>query len=120
MDMKMQPLHGWHCPAFSAKVRNEWSCTATPPHACTATLHSRCTQEQLLINIIYLMWSVSSLHCRSLCLFPRHCMWDLWWADWHWDRFFFKCCSFPLSVFFYQCFILVFILLMTLLYYHAS
>lgn len=27
---------------------------------------SRCAREQLLISFTYLMWSVSSLHCRSL------------------------------------------------------
>jgi hypothetical protein len=25
-------------------------------------------------------------------------MWDLWWTKWHWDRFFYKFFSFPLSV----------------------
>jgi hypothetical protein len=25
-------------------------------------------------------------------------MWDLWWTDWHWDRFFPEYFGFPLSV----------------------
>jgi hypothetical protein len=28
-------------------------------------------------------------------------MWDLWWAKWHWDRFFSEYFGFPLSVILY-------------------
>jgi hypothetical protein len=30
-------------------------------------------------------------------------MWDLWWTNWHWDRFFSEYFGFPLSVSFHQC-----------------
>jgi len=30
-------------------------------------------------------------------------VWDLWWTEWHWARFFCVCFDFSLSVLFYQC-----------------
>jgi hypothetical protein len=30
-------------------------------------------------------------------------MWDLWWKNWHWDRFFPEYFGFSLSVSFHQC-----------------
>jgi hypothetical protein len=30
-------------------------------------------------------------------------MWDLWWAKWHWDRFFLESYGFPLSISFHRC-----------------
>ena len=30
-------------------------------------------------------------------------IWDLWWAKWHWDRFFSEYFGFPLSLLFHRC-----------------
>jgi hypothetical protein len=29
---------------------------------------------------------------------PGQSMWDLWWTQWHWDRFFTEYFGFPLSI----------------------
>jgi len=29
-------------------------------------------------------------------------VWDMWWTEWHWTRFFSECFDFSLSVLFYQ------------------
>jgi hypothetical protein len=36
-------------------------------------------------------------HCGGLGLHPLQGMWDLWWIDWHWDRFLSKSFGFSLS-----------------------
>jgi hypothetical protein len=30
-------------------------------------------------------------------------MWDLWWTNWYWDRFFSEYFGFPLSISFHLC-----------------
>jgi len=34
-------------------------------------------------------------------------MWNLWWKQWQWDRFFSDCLHFPLLVSFHQCTVLI-------------
>jgi hypothetical protein len=34
---------------------------------------------------------------------PDRSMWDLWWAKWHWDKFFSEYFGFPLSISFHRC-----------------
>jgi hypothetical protein len=34
---------------------------------------------------------------------PGQSMWNLWWTQWHWDRFFLEYFSFPLSISFHRC-----------------
>jgi hypothetical protein len=36
-------------------------------------------------------------------LSPAQSVWDLWWAKWHWDRFFPEHFGFPLSISFHWC-----------------
>jgi len=40
---------------------------------------------------------------------PGQSVFDLWWTEWHWDRFFSKYFGLLLSVLFQQCLILNFI-----------
>jgi hypothetical protein len=41
---------------------------------------------------------------------PGQFMWDLWWTNWHWDRFFSKFLGFVLSVSFHCGSILIYCL----------
>jgi hypothetical protein len=46
------------------------------------------------------------LGCRSHCGVTgsrlAHSMWDLWWTEWHWDRFFSEFFGFSLSISFHR------------------
>jgi hypothetical protein len=50
-----------------------------------------------------------STDCPDLGLIPDQYMWDLWWKKRHWERFLSQYFSFPLSISFHQCSILIFI-----------
>ena len=39
--------------------------------------------------------------------FSFQTLWDLWWTEWHWARFFVRILRFPLSVTFHKCSILI-------------
>jgi hypothetical protein len=47
----------------------------------------------------WLRWLVSSLSSQM----PSHPMWDLWWTDWHQNRYTSDWCGMPLSVWCHQC-----------------
>jgi hypothetical protein len=42
-------------------------------------------------------------HRRGPVSIPDQSVWDLWWTEWHWDRFFPEYFGFPLSVSFNRC-----------------
>jgi hypothetical protein len=42
-------------------------------------------------------------HCGGPGSILGQFMWNLWWAKWHWDRFFPEFFGFPLSISFHRC-----------------
>jgi hypothetical protein len=44
----------------------------------------------------WLRWLVASLSPQSL--YPDQFMWDLWWTNWYWDRFFYKFFVSPVNI----------------------
>jgi hypothetical protein len=46
---------------------------------------------------------------EGMASIPGQSVCDLWWTEWHWDRFVSEYFGFPLSVLLQQCFILNFI-----------
>jgi hypothetical protein len=58
--------------------------------------------------------TIQTSHSGSSNSMPGQSMWDLWWTKWHWDRFLSEYFSFPLSVSFHHCSILIFIYILLL------
>jgi hypothetical protein len=62
--------------------------------------------EILRLNIaIAVQWLrrlVAGLTPRRPGFAPGQSMWDLWWTEWHWDRFFSELFGFTLSVSFHR------------------
>jgi len=52
-------------------------------------------------------------HRRDAISIPGQSMWDLWWTEWHRDRFLFMYYFLLLSLSFHMCHILIFMLLLS-------